>query len=65
METNKKKKLDVEAHWPNELAKLQAWLTGFKMGRRSNIPDGSFPLDFIPGEEVVRQIRVAISDLKK
>ena len=54
---SKKAKIDVESHWHHELAKVRCWLTGYHAGRSA---PGSIPVS-IPGEDVLRQIQVAIA----
>ena len=54
---SKKAKIDVEPHWHHDLAKVRCWLTGYHAGR--SVP-GSLPIG-IPGEDVLRQIQIAIS----
>ena len=54
---SKKAKIDVEPHWHHELAKVRCWLTGYHAGRSA---PGSSP-STIPGEDVLRQIQVAIT----
>ena len=55
------KKVNVESHWREELTKLRCWLSGFKEGRQS---PGSL-ICSVPGEDVLRQIIIAIDDVTK
>lgn len=56
------KKIEVEDHWKMELQKLRCWLSGFNAGRKT---PGEINLDhYIPGQDVLRQIIVAIDDAK-
>lgn len=58
----KKIKIDIQDHWPYELAKLRSWIAGFRAGR--TLP-GTVNLDnYVPGEDAVRQILMAINDTK-
>lgn len=54
---DKKPSIKVEEHWKSELTKLRCWLTGFKTGRGNDFPNA------IPGEDVLRQICQAISEV--
>jgi hypothetical protein len=57
-----KKKMEVQDHWRTELTKVRCWITGFQAGRRT---PGVIDLDnHIPGEEVLRQIIMAIDEAK-
>lgn len=56
------KKIVVQDHWAIELAKLRSWLTGFRAGR--TLPGQVNLESYIPGEDTVRQILMAISDTK-
>jgi hypothetical protein len=59
---NKKIKIEVQEHWGHELAKLRSWMSGFRAGR--TLP-GQVNLEaYIPGEDIIRQILLAISDTK-
>ena len=58
------KKINVEQHWKIELQKLRCWIGGFRAGR--SLPGNSVNLEnFIPGEDVLRQIILAIDDAKE
>jgi hypothetical protein len=54
---SKKTKIEVEPHWLHSLAKVRCWLEGYHAGRSA---PGTLP-DRIPGEDVLRQIQVAIT----
>jgi hypothetical protein len=57
------KKINVEQHWKIELQKLRCWIGGFRAGR--TLP-GSVNLEsYVPGEDVLRQIILAIDDAKE
>jgi hypothetical protein len=56
-------KIPVEQHWKIELQKLRCWISGFQAGRKT---PGAINLDnHIPGEDVLRQIIIAIDDAKE
>ena len=56
------KKIEVQEHWQIELQKLRCWISGFRAGR--TLP-GSVNLEgYVPGENVLSQIVMAISDAK-
>ena len=56
-------KIQVEQHWKIELQKLRCWISGFQAGRKT---PGVIDLDnHIPGEEVLRQIIMAIDAAKE
>jgi hypothetical protein len=56
-------KIQVEQHWKIELQKLRCWISGFQAGRKT---PGVIDLDnYIPGEEVLRQIIMAIDAAKE
>jgi hypothetical protein len=56
------KKIEVQEHWQIELQKLRCWISGFRAGR--TLP-GTVNLEsYVPGEDVLRQIVLAISDTK-
>lgn len=57
---NQKKKIVVEDHWKNELSKLRCWINGWQAGRR--LPGSTDLTTFIPGEDVLRQIIIAIDN---
>ena len=55
-----KKKVEIQDHWRHELTKLRCWINGFQSGRKT---PGVINLDnHIPGEEVLRQIIMAIDE---
>jgi hypothetical protein len=56
------KKIPVEPHWAIELSKLRCWIKGWKAGR--SVPGQTNIDNFLPGEDVLRQIQMAISDAK-
>jgi hypothetical protein len=57
------KKIEVQDHWKIELQKLRCWISGFNAGRKT---PGVTNLDnYIPGEDVLRQIIIAIDDVKE
>ena len=58
--SEQKKKLVVEDHWKIELQKLRCWISGFRAGR--TLPGQVNLESYVPGEDVLRQIVVAISD---
>lgn len=58
MKNSKEKKLVVKDHWRQELSKLRCWISGFNAGR--HVPGTVGP--HVPGEEVLRQIIMAIDD---
>lgn len=61
MKKSDKKKIEVQDHWKTELTKLRCWCTGFKAGRST--PGTVFdPDNVLPGEEVLRQIIMAIDN---
>lgn len=53
-----KPRIEVQDHWAREITKLRCWLAGFKAGRGDDFPNA------IPGEDVLRQIEIAIRDAK-
>ena len=55
-------KIVIADHWPSELNKLRCWITGWKAGR--SLPGSMNIENYVPGEDVVRQILMAISDTK-
>jgi hypothetical protein len=55
-------KIVVADHWPSELSKLRCWIQGFKAGR--SLPGSMNIENYVPGEDTIRQILVAISDTK-
>jgi hypothetical protein len=56
------KKIEVQDHWKIELQKLRCWLSGFNAGRKT---PGETNLDhYIPGQDTLRQIILAIDDAK-
>lgn len=60
MTTAKSKKILVQDHWKIELVKLRCWVNGYRAGR--TLP-GQVNLEtYIPGEDVLRQIIMAIDD---
>lgn len=58
----KKPKIEIQEHWPKELAKLRSWITGWKAGR--TLPGQMSLENMVPGEDTIRQILMAISDSK-
>lgn len=57
------KKIVVEQHWGKELQKLRCWISGFRAGR--SLP-GQYNIDnHLPGEDVLRQIVMAIDEAKE
>jgi hypothetical protein len=56
------KKIPVAPHWSTELSKLRCWIQGWKSGR--SIPGQTNIDNFLPGEDVLRQIQMAINDAK-
>ena len=58
--TKKCKKIEVKDHWRQELTKLRCYLTGYNDGRR--VPGALPPM--VPGEDVLRQIIMAIDEVK-
>lgn len=59
----KKPKILVEPHWKIELQKLRCWISGWQAGRK--LPGTTDLTTFIPGEDVLRQIIIAIDDAKE
>lgn len=57
------KKVEVQDHWRYELTKLRCWIGGFRAGR--NLPGQVNLENYIPGEDVLRQIIMAIDDAKE
>ena len=55
-------KIEVADHWQIELAKLRCWITGWKAGR--SLPGSINIENYVPGEDTIRQILMAISDTK-
>lgn len=60
MTTVKTKKVTVEDHWKVELQKLRCWISGYRAGR--TLPGQTNLDNYIPGEDVLRQIIMAIDD---
>lgn len=56
------KKIDVGDHWKIELQKLRCWISGFRAGR--SLPGQVNLENYVPGEDVLRQIIIAIDDAK-
>lgn len=57
-----KKKIEIQDHWKIELTKIRCWMSGYRAGR--TLP-GQTNLDsIIPGEDVLRQIIMAIDESK-
>jgi hypothetical protein len=56
----KKKKIEVQDHWRDELTKLRCWLSGYNDGR--SMPGHLQPS--VPGQDILRQIMSAIDDAK-
>ena len=56
----KKKKIEVQNHWRDELTKLRCWLTGYNDGRSA---PGHLQ-HMVPGEMILRQIINAIDEAK-
>lgn len=57
------KKIEVKDHWKIELQKLRCWIGGFQAARKT---PGVVNLDhYVPGEDVLRQIIMAIDDAKE
>jgi len=63
MMKSKKKQLIVQDHWKIELAKLRCWINGWQAGRR--LPGSTDMATYVPGEDVLRQIIIAIDDAKE
>jgi hypothetical protein len=66
---SKRPHIDVPDHWLDELKKLRCWLAGFHAGRGDQ-PSELGHCDFrapysIPGEDVVRQIFIAVDRTTK
>jgi hypothetical protein len=49
-----KPKMEVHDHWRDELTKLRCWMSGFHAGMSEYV--------HIPGEDVARQIIMAIDN---
>lgn len=58
MSKEKETKIKVASHWRHQLTQMRCWVDGYKAGR--NDP-GAMPYH-IPGEDVLRQIIMAIDD---
>lgn len=56
------KKIEVQDHWQIELQKLRCWISGFRAGR--TLPGTANLESYVPGENVLSQIVMAISDAK-
>lgn len=63
MKTSKRKKIEVQPHWRGELTKVRCWISGWEAGRRH--PGSLNALDSVPGDDVLRQIIMAIDDAKE
>lgn len=62
MMKSKKKQIVIQDGWRYQLTKMRCWISGYKAGR--HVP-GSLNLDSdIPGEDVLRQIILAIDEAK-
>lgn len=57
------KKVEVKDHWKYELQKLRCWISGFRAGR--TFPGQVNIENYVPGEDVLRQIIIAIDDAKE
>lgn len=56
------KKITVQPHWRQELTKVRCWISGWEAGRR--LPGSMNVLDRVPGDDVLRQIIMAIDEAK-
>ena len=63
MKKSAQKQIEVPDHWRAELTKIRCWITGYQAGR--HIPGGMDLESSIPGEQVLRQIIMAIDDAKE
>lgn len=55
--------MEIQPHWRDELTKLRCWLSGWKAGR--SVPGTMNLENIVPGEEVLRQLIMAIDEAKK
>ena len=57
------KKIEVKDHWKSQLQQLRCWIGGFRAGR--TLPGQVNIENYVPGEDVLRQIIIAIDDAKE